>query len=279
VSRVVFAAEDPHVGKGGAARLGEAGIAVERGVRLRESAPLVEPWLHFVRTGRPFFHLKSAITLNGRLTRGEGGARWITGDLARAAVHRLRRRHPATVIGIGTALADDPLLTVRDWPPEGGPPDDPSPLPWPRIRPLRVVLDSRLRLPPDSRLAKSAAESPILVLCGIEAPPEREAALAARGVEVERVSSGTGGLDLAAVADRLAARGVTGAFVEPGPALARELVTAGMADRWTLFVSPDWETAPDALPLWADASGIPLRLRDAVWETHGPDVSVSGLLS
>jgi diaminohydroxyphosphoribosylaminopyrimidine deaminase/5-amino-6-(5-phosphoribosylamino)uracil reductase len=125
----------------------------------------------------------------------------------------------------------------------------------------------------------SAAESPVLVLCGIEAPLEREAALVARGVEVERLPTGAGGLDLGAVADRLAARGVTGAFVEPGPALARELVTAGMADRWTLFVSPDWETAPDALPLWADASGMPLRLRDAVWETHGPDVSVSGLLS
>ena len=280
VARVVYAAEDPDVGKGGAARLAEAGIAVEGGVRVRESAALVEPWLHFVRTGRPFFHLKSAITLNGRLTRGEGGPRWITGDLARRAVHRLRRRHSATVIGIGTALADDPLLTVRDWPPEGGLPDDPSPLPWPRIRPLRVVLDSRLRLPPDSRLAKSAAESPVIVLCGLEAPPERAAALAARGVEVERVSTDAEGLDLVAVAEHLAARGVTGALVEPGPTLALAFVTARLADRWTLFVSPDWETAPGALPLWAeDGSAGALRLRDPVWETHGPDVSVSGLLS
>jgi diaminohydroxyphosphoribosylaminopyrimidine deaminase/5-amino-6-(5-phosphoribosylamino)uracil reductase len=279
VVRVVYAAEDPHVGKGGAARLAAEGIAVEGGVRFRESQALVEPWLHFVRTGRPFFHLKSAITLNGRVTRGEGGARWITGDLARRAVHRLRRRHPATLIGIGTALADDPLLTARDWPPEGGPPDDPSSVPWPRIRPLRVILDSRLRLPPDSRLAKSAAESPVLVLCGMDAPPERVAALLARGVEVERVPAGAGGLDLAAVADLLAARGATGALVEPGPTLARALVAAGFADRWTLFLSPDWEAGPGALPLWPeDGPAAPVRLRDPVWETHGPDVSVSGLL-
>jgi riboflavin biosynthesis pyrimidine reductase len=113
----------------------------------------------------------------------------------------------------------------------------------------------------------------------MDAPPERVAALLARGVEVERVPAGTGGLDLAAVADLLAARGATGALVEPGPTLARALVAAGFADRWTLFLSPDWEAGPGALPLWPeDGPAAPVRLRDPVWETHGPDVSVSGLL-
>ncbi|MGH7565708.1 MAG: bifunctional diaminohydroxyphosphoribosylaminopyrimidine deaminase/5-amino-6-(5-phosphoribosylamino)uracil reductase RibD, partial [Gemmatimonadota bacterium] len=157
VGHVVFGVEDPHVGRGGAARLVAARIPAEGGLRMREAALLIEPWLHFVRTGRPFFHWKSATTLNGRLTRGTGGPRWITGEEARRAVHRLRRRHAAVVIGVGTALTDDPLLTVRDWPPVGGPPRDPSPLPWPEIQPLRVVLDSKLRLPVDSRLAGSAA--------------------------------------------------------------------------------------------------------------------------
>ena len=278
VGRVVFAVEDPDVGQGGAARLADAGLAVEGGIGAREAAFLVEPWLHFVRSGRPFLHLKSAITLNGRLTRGRDGGRWITGAEARRAVHRLRRRYPAIVVGVGTALADDPLLTVRDWPPESGPPDDPSGLPWPRLRPLRVVLDSRLRLPADSRLATSAAESPVLVVCGPDAAADRAAELLARGVEVVRVPAGDAGVELHAVADLLVERGAIGALVEPGPTLARALVEAGLAHRWTIFLAPDWEDAASALPLWPD-DGAPLRLRDPVWETHGPDASVSGLVA
>ena len=279
VGQVVFGAEDPHVGRGGAARLVESGIPAEGGLRLREAALLAEPWLHFVRTGRPYFHCKSAITLNGRLTRGAGGPRWITGEEARRAVHRLRRRHASVVIGIGTALADDPLLTARDWPPVGGPPGDPSPLPWPEVQPLRVVLDSALRLPVDSRLATSAAESPVLVLCAEDADPARGTALAERGVEVERVGSEGGGLALREVAAALGSRGVTGALVEPGPVLARELLAAGLADRWTLFVAPVWESAEDALPLFTGGDlGGSLELLQPVWERHGPDASVSGRL-
>lgn len=274
IGRVVFATEDPHTGRGGAARLTEAGVPAEGGLLRPAALRLLEPWLHFVRTGRPFLHLKSAVTLNGRVTRGTEGPRWITGPEARAAVHRMRRRNAAVVVGIATALADDPLLTVRDWPPEGGPRGDPSPLPWPRVQPLRVVLDTRLRLPPVSRLARSAEEGPVLVLCGENAPRAAEAALVDRGVEVERVAGAADGVDLAAAAAALAARGVTGALVEPGPTLARGLLAAGLADRWTLFVAPDWEPAADARPLLADRS---LDLRDPVWERHGRDASVSGL--
>jgi diaminohydroxyphosphoribosylaminopyrimidine deaminase/5-amino-6-(5-phosphoribosylamino)uracil reductase len=270
IVEVVFGVEDPHTGKGGAARLREAGVAVRGGVRAREAELLIEDWLHFVRTGRPHLHLKSAITLNGRLTRGARGPRWITGTEARRAVHRLRRRHAAVVVGIGTALADDPLLTARDWPER---PDDAPP--WPAVQPLRVVLDSELRLPVGSRLATSATESPVLVLCAERAEREREAALAARGVLVERVGSGRGRLDLAEVAAALARRGVTGALVEPGPALAAGLLAAGMADRWTVFVAPVWEPSDDALPLVL-ANGTPVELDDPVWTLHGPDASVSG---
>ena len=276
IGRVVYGIEDPHTGKGGAQRLAAAGVPVEGGLRRREAELLVEPWLHFVRTGRPFFHLKSAITLNGRVTHGGGKSPWITGGEARRAVHRLRRRHPAVLIGIGTALTDDPLLTVRDWPPPGQLSEDGAAVPWPRVQPLRIVLDSRLRLPPGSRLAATAAESPVLVLAAGDAPPERAEALARRGVEVERVAAGNGGLDLHAVADVLAARQVTGALVEPGPTLAGALLATGLVDRWTLFVAPVWESAEDALPLIPDGGGSPFALRDPIWERHGPDASVSG---
>jgi diaminohydroxyphosphoribosylaminopyrimidine deaminase/5-amino-6-(5-phosphoribosylamino)uracil reductase len=274
VGQVVFGVEDPHTGRGGADRLREAGIAVRGGVRAREARLLIEPWLHFLETGRPLLHLKSAITLNGRLTRGAKGPRWITGEQARRAVHRLRRRHAAVVIGIGTALADDPLLTVRDWPDPREAGGEPEP-PWPRIQPLRVVLDSELRLPTGSRLARSVAEGPVLVLCAERADHGREAALAALGVEVERIDSGAGRLDLAAVAAALAGRGVTGALVEPGPALAAGLIAAGLADRWTVFVAPVWEPSDDALPLVL-ANGTPVELEDPVWELHGADASVTG---
>ena len=261
-------------GMGGAERLREAGIAVRGECRARATRLLIEPWLHFVRTGRPLMHLKSAVTLNGRLTRGWGGPRWITGEDARRAVHRLRRRHTAVVIGIGTALADDPLLTVRDWPPPRALGGDADP-PWPRIQPLRVVLDTELRLPVGSRLATSVAEGPVLVLCAERADREREGALASQGVEVERVGSPAGRLDLGEVAAALARRGVTGALVEPGPALAAGLMAAGLADRWTVFVAPVWEPSDDALPLVL-ANGTPVELEDPVWESHGSDASVSG---
>lgn len=272
IGEVVFAVEDPHTGRGGAARLKEAGVAVRGGVRAREAGMLIEDWLHFVRSGRPQIHLKSAITLNGRLTRGAQGPRWVTGEEARRAVHRLRRRHAAVVIGIGTALADDPLLTVRDWPGEG----DDAP-PWPEVQPLRVVLDSRLRLPAGSRLATSVFQGPVLVLCAERADPEREAALVAQGVQVERVGSCGGRLDLVEVAAALGRHGVRSALVEPGPALAAGLIAAGLADRWTLFVAPVWEASDDALPLVL-ANGTPVELVDPVWELHGRDASVSGLV-
>jgi len=275
IGRVVFGIEDPHTGKGGAERLRAARVPAEGGLRRREAEILAEPWIHFVRTGRPFFHLKSALTLNGRVTRGARGPRWIIGREARAAVHRLRRRHAAVVVGIGTALADDPLLTVRDWPPGGGPPGDPSPLPWPAVQPLRVVLDARLRLPPGSRLARTAGETPVLVFCARGASGDREAALVDLGVEIERVSGDAVALDLGAVAAMLAARGVTGALVEPGPTLARGFIDAALVDRWTLFVAPDWEPAADALPLLSD---LGVALRDPVWSLHGSDASVSGRL-
>jgi len=276
VARVAFATEDPHTGRGGAGRLVAAGIPAAPGLLRREAELLVEPWLHFVRHGRPLFHLKTAVTLNGRVTRGAGGPRWITGPEARAAVHRLRRRHAAVVVGIGTALADDPLLTVRDWPPPGGPPDDSSPLPWPDVQPLRVVLDAELRLPLDSRMARTARDAPVLVLCAEDAPRDREAALGDHGVEVLRVPRGPTGLALDAAALALADREVTGALVEPGPTLARGLLASGLVDRWTFFVAPVWEAARDAVPL---LDGLGLELRDPVWETHGPDASVSGRLA
>ncbi|MGH7565955.1 MAG: dihydrofolate reductase family protein, partial [Gemmatimonadota bacterium] len=118
-----------------------------------------------------------------------------------------------------------------------------------------------------------------LVLCAEDADPARAAALADQGVEVERVGSGQAGLDLREVAAVLGSRAVTGALVEPGPALARGLLAAGLADRWTFFVAPLWESAEDALSLFpVGGFDAPIELLDPVWERYGPDASVSGRL-
>ncbi|HZD78984.1 MAG TPA: bifunctional diaminohydroxyphosphoribosylaminopyrimidine deaminase/5-amino-6-(5-phosphoribosylamino)uracil reductase RibD, partial [Actinomycetota bacterium] len=119
VGQIVFAVADPHTGKGGAERLRGEGVEAVGGVLEGPARRLIEPWLHFVETGRPLFHLKSAQTLNARVTRGRESVGWVTGPAARQAVHRLRRQHRAVMVGVGTVIADDPLLTVRDWPPAG----------------------------------------------------------------------------------------------------------------------------------------------------------------
>lgn len=279
VARVVFATPDPAAGKGGAERLREAGVEVVDGVLAEEARRLNESWLAFVETDRPFVHLKVAHTLGGHVTRGTGGARWISGAAARAAVHRLRRRAPAILVGIGTALADDPRLTVRDWPPAGGPAEDPArdDHPWPDVQPLRVVLDSRLRLPPGSRLASTTDAAPTLVLCGLDAPAEREATLAGLGVDVARIGAAAGGLDLVAVLDELRRRELTGVLVEPGPTLAAAFLEAHLADRWTAFVAADADVADDAVPLYGPAGPLPaLDLEDPRAVEHGADVEISG---
>jgi len=274
IERVVYAIDDPAVGRGGARRLREAGVEVVAGVEADAARALLEPWLHFVETGRPFVHVKVAQTLSGHVTRGPGGGSRITGPETRVAVHRIRRRHRALLVGAGTVLADDPRLTVRDWPPTGADADPP----WPDVQPMRVVLDTRLRTPPESRLVTTAREIPILVFTAPDAPAARAAALEERGVELVRVDRGDPrGLDLTAVFVDLAERGVPDLLVEPGPTLAHALVESGLIDRWTAFLAPEWIRAPGARILLSpdDGASAP-RLAEAAWTTHGRDAAVTG---
>lgn len=274
VERVVYAIEDPAAGRGGARRLREAGVDVVAGVEADAVRALLEPWLHFVETGRPFVHVKVAQTLSGHVTRGPGGATRITGPETRAAVHRIRRRHRALLVGSGTVLADDPRLTVRDWPPAGADADPP----WPDVQPMRVVLDARLRTPLGSRLVTTARESPVVIFTAPDASTRRAAALEERGVELVRVDrDDRRGLDLTAVLAALAQCGVPDLLVEPGPTLAQALVESGLIDRWTAFLAPEWVRAPGARLLLPPDDGAPApTLAAPAWTTHGPDAAVSG---
>jgi diaminohydroxyphosphoribosylaminopyrimidine deaminase/5-amino-6-(5-phosphoribosylamino)uracil reductase len=203
--------------------------------------------------------LKLAISADGKAGAAERKPIAITGEAARERVHLLRAQSDAIVIGIGTALADDPMLTCR--------------LPgMEKCSPVRIVLDSALRLPLRSRLAKSAREVPVWVIAAADAPRAAEDALRTQGVEVLRSAGGGGQLDLLAVLRLLAARGVTRVMVEGGPTLASALLAADLVDEAQLFHSQRAVGADGIDALDANAkSALARQLRPAGSETVGLD--------
>jgi diaminohydroxyphosphoribosylaminopyrimidine deaminase/5-amino-6-(5-phosphoribosylamino)uracil reductase len=225
VAKVVSAMEDPNpaVNGQGHARLREAGIVVEVGEGEREAAEINAGFLLRVRSGRPLFHLKLASSLDGRIATASGESKWITSEAARADGHRLRATHDAILVGIGTVAADDPDLTCR-LPGLGA------------YSPVRVVLDSRARLPPTSRLAQTAGTMPVWLLCTDDAPTAARAALRDRGVEVITVAAASDGkVDAAAAAQVLGQRGLTRVLVEGGGEMAATFLKAGLVDRITSY--------------------------------------------
>lgn len=227
VARVVYAGEDPHpqVAGQGAARLRAAGIEVVQGTLAAAARALNRGFISRYERGRPWVTLKTGISLDGRTALANGDSQWITGPAARADVQRLRARSCAIMTGIGTVLADDPALTVRDARYDlGGCP------------PARVVLDAALALPSSARLFADPA--PVIVFTA-SAEPTRRAALCAAGATLELVPAAAGGgVELAAVFARLAARECNEVLVECGPRLAGALVVAGLVDELVCYVAP-----------------------------------------
>jgi diaminohydroxyphosphoribosylaminopyrimidine deaminase/5-amino-6-(5-phosphoribosylamino)uracil reductase len=219
VRRVVAAVADPSpVARGGADRLREEGVDVQVGVEESAARELNAPFFHALSSDRPFVRLKLALSLDGAVADQTRRPGWLTGDDARAEVHRLRAGSDAVAVGIGTALADDPLLTVRGFGP-------------PRVPPLRVVFDTSARLPLSSKLVRSAREAPVLVLCW--APdPTHAAALEHAGVELLHAAS------LPHALRALRARGVRSLLVEGGAGLASAFLQEALVDRLIIFRAP-----------------------------------------
>jgi diaminohydroxyphosphoribosylaminopyrimidine deaminase/5-amino-6-(5-phosphoribosylamino)uracil reductase len=227
IARVVSAMVDPNPEVAGAGhwRMAQAGITVEVGPGADEAARAHAGHIRRVRDGRPHVLLKLALSADAKA--GLAGRRpaAITGEAARARVHALRAMSDAVLTGIGTALADDPLLTCR--------------LPGMAERsPARIVLDSTLRLALQSRLVATAHETPLWVVAQEGAPAERERALQQQGAEVLRVTAADGRLDLMAVLRQLAERGVTRLMVEAGPILAAAFLDADLVDEAILLRAP-----------------------------------------
>jgi diaminohydroxyphosphoribosylaminopyrimidine deaminase / 5-amino-6-(5-phosphoribosylamino)uracil reductase len=227
VTRVVAAVGDPHreVDGRGVARLRAAGVAVTLGVREREARALNRAFFCAVTRGRPHVTLKAAMTLDGKIASADGASRWITGDAARLEGHRLRFAADAILVGIGTVLADDPQLTVRH--PE-----------LPAKEPFRVVVDSRLRIPPGARVLRAGEPSRAVVACVAPAPAGPAASLRGRGVRVLELPGDAGRVDLRALLEALRALDVIGVLAEGGGELGGALAEAGLVDRVAFFVAP-----------------------------------------
>ena len=225
VATVVSALQDPNPQVNGAGhdRLRRAGIAVEVGEGAKEAAEINAGFLMREVEGRPLFHLKTATSLDGRIATASGESKWITGAAARADGQRLRALHDAIIVGSNTVAADDPELTCR--------------LPGlEAYSPTRIVLDSRARTSPASKLALGAKQTPLWLICTREAPAAAREALQAKGVEVIEVASNAQGrVDIAAVAQELGRRKLTRVLIEGGGEVAAGFLGAGLVDRVTSY--------------------------------------------
>ncbi|MGQ0677800.1 MAG: bifunctional diaminohydroxyphosphoribosylaminopyrimidine deaminase/5-amino-6-(5-phosphoribosylamino)uracil reductase RibD [Rhodospirillales bacterium] len=268
VARVVAAVEDPdpRVSGEGLAALRRAGIAVDAGLCAEEAREVNLGFFTRVALGRPMATLKLATSLDGRIAAPGGDSKWITSPEARQRAHLMRAMHDAVMIGIETALADDPLLTCR--------------LPGMEDRkPVRVVMDSQARLPLAGNLARSAAAHPVWVVASGQADIHRAAALERAGVKLLRVVPGPDHRpDPARAFAMLGAQGLTRVLVEGGGRLAASLLKAGLIDRLVWFRAPI-VLGGDGVPAVADldigamaqAFGFQRRAAAAV----GPDLMES----
>jgi len=226
IGRVVAAMRDPNprIAGGGFRNLRAAGVSVEVGALETEAQALNEPFAKWIRTRTPFVTLKSAMTLDGQIAGARGRATVITSATSREAVQQMRHASDAIVTGIGTVLADDPLLTDRTG--------------LRRRRPLlRVVLDSDLRLPPRSKLVRSA-RGDVLVLTTSPLHSPRARALARSGIEIVQVPRREKRLDLRAVLAELDRREILSVLLEAGSELNASALAAGIVDKMALFIAP-----------------------------------------
>jgi diaminohydroxyphosphoribosylaminopyrimidine deaminase/5-amino-6-(5-phosphoribosylamino)uracil reductase len=251
IARVVIGSEDPSEKAGGRGPgiLRDGGIEVSfaAGEEATAARLLNQPFRKHARTGLPLVVLKLAISLDGQTETAPGDSPWISGEPARSLVHRWRADSDAIAVGIGTAIADDPLLTARPptdaarpIPKAGGPPTDAAgTTSAPAVRqPLRAVFDSHARLPLDSRLLRTVAKSPVIVLASEGAEPSRVAALREAGAEVVIAGGSTPTDRLHAALSDLGRRDITSLFLEGGRTLAAAFMAAEQIDETRTFISP-----------------------------------------
>jgi diaminohydroxyphosphoribosylaminopyrimidine deaminase/5-amino-6-(5-phosphoribosylamino)uracil reductase len=273
IARVVVGCDDPSEkasGRGpGMLRDGGVEVVFADGAEAAAARLLIQPFRKHARTGHPHVMLKSALTLDGRTATGSGDSRWISGPDSRALVHAWRAEVDAVAVGIGTVLADDPLLTARD-------------VGHPVARqPRRVVFDSSGRMPLDSKLVRSTDSAPVIAVITPDAPADRVSALRQAGVETIIVD-GTPPERVSASTAELGRRGVTSLMLEGGARLAGAFLDSGEVDELRLFIAPVLLGGAGSRPLaageGADSIGAAQRALAMEWERSGDDLLIRARL-
>jgi diaminohydroxyphosphoribosylaminopyrimidine deaminase/5-amino-6-(5-phosphoribosylamino)uracil reductase len=249
--------------------LREAGIPVEVGLLEEEAVRLNEAYFKYIRTREPLVILKAAMSLDGKLATRTGDSQWITGEQARRRVHELRNVVDAVVVGIGTVLRDDPMLTTRLGGQEGR-------------DPLRVIVDSRGRLPVTARLLRSGSR-PVLVATSPRISRARLRTLEECGAEVTVLPPGEGGVSLPDLLRELGRREITSVMIEGGGRLATSALEAGIVDKLMLMLAPVLVGGKRA-PMLLQGEGVEkladaLRVRHLTVERIGDDCVLEGYLS
>lgn len=270
IARVVIGTRDPnpHVSGGGVERLRAAGVEVVEGVAEDQAKALIKPWTKFITQGMSYLTLKLGLSLDGRIATRTGASRWITCPESRLRVQTLRSQHDAVMVGVNTALTDDPRLTVRDVPGRS---------------PIRVILDSKLRIPLSLQVVQTAKQIPTCVATTSQAPRAQVEALEALGVRVLRVpTTAEGRCDAVALLRELAAREVVNVMCEGGSELAGSLLALAAVDELHVFMAPRLlgpRGRPGAVD-WAgpDNPADAPRIEPPHWELCGTDAYVWGPL-
>ncbi|KUK36385.1 MAG: diaminohydroxyphosphoribosylaminopyrimidine deaminase [Thermacetogenium sp.] len=269
IQKVVVATCDPNplVAGKGIRSLKEAGIEVQVGIMEEEAQRLNEAFFKYIRTGLPYVVLKVAMSLDGKIATCSGDSKWITGEKARLKVQHLRAESDAVMVGIGTVLADDPLLTVR--------------LPGESKRPLRVIVDSSLHLPVDSQLVQTAGEAPVVVAAVPgKYQKDKKLLLEKRGVEVLDMPGEDGMVSIEELLQELGRRGVMTLLLEGGATLNASALQADIVDKFVFFLSPliiGGKNAPGAFGgSGFDTLDKALRLESLKIERVGEDFLISG---
>lgn len=267
VRRVVVAMEDPNpaVAGRGIRLLREAGIEVEVGLLEQQARKLNERFIHNMLTSKPFVISKYAMTLDGKLATHTGHSQWITGEEARQTVHELRNEVDAILVGIGTVLADNPSLTTRLL--AGG-----------GKNPIRIVLDSELRVPLDANVVETT-DAKTIIITSSEASKEKIEMLEQRGVNVIIVSKHEEGLDLEEMLKALYQAGITDILVEGGAEVNASFVRAGLVDKFLIYIAPKLLGGRNSLtPVTGfdvDTMDAALDVEFAGVEQYGPDLCLT----